>query len=110
MQARITRASATAWSPSVNPHRRDLACAGQRELHQGRVVERRIGLGLGDEGGDAARSRSFARRAEALAVARAGFADKDSHVDDAGGEGEAAAIDHGAVAGGGGGTFYDLVD
>jgi hypothetical protein len=43
-------------------------------------------------------------------VARARLADKDPHIDDAGGEGKAAAIDHGAVAGGRRGVFYNLVD
>ena len=51
------------------------------------------GLGLADDGGDAAGGRGLARRRDALAAFRAGLADEGAHVDQAGRDDVAAALD-----------------
>ena len=78
--------------------------AAVQELERLRGVDRRPGVGAGDDGGDAAGGGGGAGGAEALLVALAGLADLDADVDDAGGEAAAAAVDARAVA------FEDLGD
>ena len=53
----------------------------------------RIGVGLADDGGDAAGGRGLARRGKGLAMAGAGLADEGAHVDQAGRHDLAGAID-----------------
>ena len=63
-----------------------------------RGVDRRPGVGAGDDGGDAAGRGGGAGGAEALLVALAGLADLDADVDDAGGEAPAAAVERRGAA------------
>ena len=72
---------------------RGVARAAQHEVDGRRIVDRRRGIGLADDGGDAAGGGGLACRGKGLAMARAGLADKGAHVDQAGGDDLAGAID-----------------
>ena len=80
-------------------HRRDAdLCSGGSaaldEIHQRGLIDHRIGVGHGDDGGDAARRCRFAGGSKRLAMLAAGFARKDAHVDQARREDETFAVDH----------------
>ena len=72
---------------------RGVAGAAQHEIHRRRIVDHGRGIGLADDGGDAAGRRRLARGGKGLAVAGAGLADKGAHVDQPGGDDLAGAID-----------------
>ncbi len=76
-------------------HMDDAGVAGAAldEIDDGRIVDRGLGVGLADDGGDAAGGRGLARRGDALAAFGAGLADEGAHVDQAGRDDVAAAID-----------------
>jgi hypothetical protein len=80
-------------------HRPDIddgrvAGAAQDEVHQRRIVDHRIGLGQGDDGGDAASRRRLAGAGKGFAVFVAGFANGHAHVDQAGSDDSAIAVAH----------------
>ena len=64
------------------------------EIDQRDVVDHRVGVGHGDDGGDAAGGRRLSGRGEGLAVLGARLADEDAHVDQPGPDDRASAIDH----------------
>ena len=68
--------------------------AALHEVDRGRVVERRLGVRLADDGGDAAGGRRLAGGAEGLAVLLAGLADEDAHVDEARSDHHSGAVPH----------------
>ena len=72
---------------------RGVAGAAQHEVDRRRIVDHGRGIGLADDGGDAAGRRRLARGRKGFAVAGAGLADKGAHVDQAGGDDLAGAID-----------------
>ena len=74
-------------------HNRGIARAPQHEVDDGRIVDHRRGVGLADDGGDAAGGRRLARGRKRLAMFGARFADEGAHVDQAGRDHVAAAID-----------------
>ena len=67
----------------MHMHDRGVAGAAQHKVDGGRIVDRRRGVGLADDGGDAARGGRFAGRGERLAMAGARLADEGAHVDQA---------------------------
>ena len=71
-----------------------VAGAAHDEVDDGRIVDRGLGVGLADDGGDAAGGRGLACGCDGLAAFRAGLADEGAHVDQAGGDDLAAAVDH----------------
>ena len=74
-------------------HDRGVARAAQHEIDDRRIVDHRIGVGLAHDGGDAAGRRRLARRRKRLAIFGAGLADEGAHVDQAGRDHAAVAID-----------------
>ena len=70
-----------------------VARSPQHEVEDGRVVDHGRGVGLADDGGDAAGNRSLARGGDGLAALGAGLADEGAHVDQAGRHDVAAAVD-----------------
>jgi hypothetical protein len=74
-------------------HDRGVARAPQHEVDDRRIVDHRIGVRLAHDGGDAAGGGRLARRREGLAIFRAGLADEGAHVDQAGRDQPAVAID-----------------
>ena len=84
----------------VHMDERGIAGAPQDEIDQRDVVDHGIGIGHADDGGDAAGGGGTARRGQRLAVLVAGLAGKDHHVDEAGREHVAAAIDDLGIADG----------
>ena len=72
---------------------RGVARAALHEVDHGRIVDRGRGVGLADDGGDAAGGGGLACRGDGLAVVGAGLADEGAHVDQAGGDDLAGAID-----------------
>ncbi len=72
---------------------RGVAGAAQDEVHRRRIVDHRRGIGLADDGGDAAGGGGLARGRKGFAVAGAGLADKGAHVDQPGCDDPAGAID-----------------
>ena len=77
----------------IDAHLGLVAGAAGDEIDQRDVVDHRVGVGHGDDRGDAAGGRRLAGRGEGLAVLGAGFADEDAHVDEAGRDDRAAAVD-----------------
>jgi hypothetical protein len=71
-----------------------LVAEAPAELQHFGGVDGGEGVGTGDDGGDAPRRRRKTRRAEGFLVPLARFANLDADVDDAGGQGMAAAVDH----------------
>ena len=78
----------------MHMHDAGVAGAALDEVDDGRIVDGGRGVGLADDGGDAAGGRGLARRGDALAVLGAGLADEGAHVDQAGRDDVAAAVDH----------------
>ena len=78
----------------MHVHDRGVARAAQHEIDGRRIVDHRRGVGLADDGGDAAGGGRLARGGERLAMAGARFADEGAHVDEAGRDQLAAAVDH----------------
>ena len=74
-------------------HDRGCARAAQHEVDDRRIVDHRIGVGLAHDGGDATRGRGLARARKRLAILRPRLADEGAHVDEAGRDNEAVAID-----------------
>ena len=74
-------------------HDRGVARAAQDEVDDGVIVDHRIGVGLADDGGHAAGGRGLARGRERLAMLGAGLADEGAHVDQAGRNDVALAVD-----------------
>ena len=70
-----------------------VARAPQDEVDDRRIVDCGRGVGLADDGGDAARRRRLARGRERLAIFRARLADEGAHVDQAGRDDPALAVD-----------------
>ena len=77
----------------IDAHFRLVAGAPGDEVDQRDVVDHRIGIGHGDDGGDAAGRRGLAGRGERLAMLGARLADEDAHVDQAGRHDRAPAVD-----------------
>ena len=75
----------------------------QDEIDKRHVVDHGIGVGHADDGGDAAGGRGAARRGERLAMLEPGLPGEHHHVDQAGGEHAAGAIDDLGVADAAGG-------
>ena len=74
-------------------HDRGVARAAHDEVDRRRIVDRRRGVGPADDRGDAAGRGRLARGRERLAMFGAGFADEGPHVDEAGRDDLAAAVD-----------------
>ena len=72
---------------------RGVAGAPQHEVHHRRLVDRRIGIGLAHDGGDAAGRGRLARGREGLAIFRTGFADERTQVDQSRRDDLVAAVD-----------------
>ena len=70
-----------------------VARAAQDEIHRRGIVDHRFGIGLADDGGDAAGRGGLACGGKGLAMAGAGLADESAHVDQPGGHDLAGAID-----------------
>ena len=70
-----------------------VARAAQDEVDHRRVVDRRIGVWAGDKRGHAARGSGGAGAGDGLAMLGPGFADESAHVDEAGRDDVAPAID-----------------
>ena len=83
---------------------RGVAGAAQHEIHRRRIVDHGRGVGLADDGGDAAGRRRLACGGKGLAVAGAGLADEGAHVDQPGGDDLAGAIDDVGALGHAGGA------
>ena len=77
----------------IDAHLRLVAGAPGDEIDQRDVVDHRIGVGHGDDGGDAAGRRGLAGRGERLAMLAARLADEDAHVDQARRHDRAPAVD-----------------
>ena len=77
----------------VDLHALRLAGAPRDELDPGDVVDHRVGVGQADHGGDAAGRRGAAGAVHGLLVLLAGLADLHAHVDQAGRQAGAAAVD-----------------
>ena len=75
-----------------------VARAPQDEIDQRHVVDHRIGVGHADDGGDAARGGGAARGRQRLAMLVARLAGKHHHVDEAGRQHAAVAIDDLGIA------------
>ncbi len=71
---------------------RGIARAPQHEIDRGRFVDCRARVRLRDDGRDAARGSSLARRCERLAILGTWFADERAHVDQSGGGDLVAAV------------------
>ena len=67
-------------------HRGGFAGAADDEFQRFGIVDGRIGVGAGDDGGHTASGGGGTGGAEAFLVTLAGFADLDADVDDAGGQ------------------------
>ena len=67
----------------MHAHDRRVARAAEDEVDQRRIVDHRVGVGHGDDRGDAAGRRGAARRLQRLAMLAARLADEDAHVDEA---------------------------
>ena len=78
----------------IDAHLGLVAGASGDEIDQRDVVDDRVGVGHGDDGGDAAGGRRLSGGSEGLAVLGAGLADEDAHVDQARRDDGAAAVDH----------------
>ena len=76
-----------------HPHAAGIARAAQQKIDNRRLVDRRIGIGAGKDCRDAACRRRQGRGRDRLAVFGAGLADEGPHVDEAGRDAIAAAID-----------------
>ena len=70
-----------------------VARAAQDKIHCRRIVDHGRGVGLADDGGDAAGRRRLACGSKGFAMAGAGLADKGAHVDQSGCDDLAGAID-----------------
>ncbi len=77
----------------MHVHDRGVARAAQDEIDDRGIVDRRRGVGLRDDGGDAAGGCRLARRGDGLAIFPAGLADEGAHVDEAGCDHLALAVD-----------------
>ena len=77
----------------LHVHDRGVARAAQHEIDDRRIVDHRIGVGLADDGGDAAGGRGLARGGERLAIFGARLADEGAHVDQAGRDHAPVAVD-----------------
>ena len=66
-------------------------------VDQRHVVDDGIGIGHADDGRDAARSGGLTGRAQGLAVLGSGLAGEDVHVDQAGADDVAGAVDDGGA-------------
>ena len=73
---------------------RVIACAAQDEVDGCRIVDGRRRIGLADDGGDTAGGGGLAGGGERFAIGLARLADEGAHVDQAGRDQLAAAIDH----------------
>ena len=82
----------------MNVHQRGVAGAPQNKIDQSHVVDHGIGIRHADDGGDPARGGGAARCGQRLAMLMPGLAGKHHHVDQAGGEQVAAAIDNLGIA------------
>ena len=82
----------------VDIDERGVARAPEDEIDQRHVVDHRIGVGHADDGGDAAGGGGAARRGKRLAMLVAGLAGEHHHVDQAGSEHAAAAVDDLGIA------------
>ena len=71
-----------------------VARAAQHEIDGGGIVDGGRGVGLADDGGDAAGGGGLAGGSERLAAGRARLADEGAHVDQARRDQLAAAVDH----------------
>ncbi len=74
-------------------HPAGVAGAAQHEIDDRRIVDRRRGAGRGDDGGDAAGRGRSRGGGDGLAMLGSGLADEGLHVDEAGREHIAGAID-----------------
>ena len=72
----------------------DVARAAQDEVHDRGLVDHRIGVGLQDDGGDAAGRGGQGRRLQGFLGLGAGLAGLHADVDQAGGQHRAARVDH----------------
>ena len=88
----------------MHAHDRGVAGAAQHEVDDRGIVDRRIGVGLADDRGDAAGGRRLARGGEGLAILGAGLADEGAHVDQAGRDDLALAVDDFGALGHAGGA------
>ncbi len=80
-------------------HAAGIARAAQQKIDHRRLVNRRIGIGAGNDRRDAARRRRQGRGRDRLAMFGAWLADERPHVDEAGRHAIAAAIDDSRVGG-----------
>ena len=90
---------------------RRIARPAQHEIHDGRPVDDRVGVGHAHEGGDAAGGRRRAGARQGLAMLGAGLAHEGAQVDEPGAEDVAGAIDRlGLVRNPGEGPPGDILD
>ncbi len=78
---------------------RNLPSTRKSKLHECGIIQRRIGVGLCNDGRHTACGSGLTRRAIALAMSCARLAHEHAHVDDAGGEHLACAVHHDTFAG-----------
>ena len=77
----------------LHMHDAGVARAPLHEIDHGRIVDGRRGVGLADDGGDAAGGGGLACGADGFAMFGAGLAHEGAHVDQPGGDNLAATVD-----------------